>query len=65
MNDSRSIKRLGHISPIEEMRNAYKILVGKPERKREFRRYKRRLGLLSVIILEKLTCKDVNCIDFC
>jgi hypothetical protein len=36
------IKLTGHATRMEEKRNAYKILVGKPERERLFGRYRRR-----------------------
>jgi len=35
---SRRMKWVGHIALMEEIRNAYKILVWKPERKRPWRR---------------------------
>jgi hypothetical protein len=34
MKNSRAVKRSGHGSRMEEMRNAYKILVREPEEKR-------------------------------
>jgi hypothetical protein len=39
---SRGILRPGHVAYMEEMRNAYNILVGKPERKRPLGRPRRR-----------------------
>jgi hypothetical protein len=33
----------GHIARFSEMRNAYKILIGKPEGKKSFGRYRSRL----------------------
>jgi hypothetical protein len=33
---SRRVGGIGHVAHIEEMRNAYKILVGKPERPRRY-----------------------------
>jgi hypothetical protein len=42
MIKSRRIRWTGHVARIAEMRNAYKILVLKPEKKRQLRRYKRR-----------------------
>jgi hypothetical protein len=35
---SRMIRWVGHVAYMVEMRNAYKILVRKPEGKRQFRR---------------------------
>jgi hypothetical protein len=37
---SRRIRWTGHVTDMEDMRNAYKILVGKPEGKRPFGRRK-------------------------
>jgi len=34
---SRRVRWVGHIAHVGEMRNAYNILVGKPERKRPIR----------------------------
>jgi hypothetical protein len=31
---------MGHVAQVGEMRNAYKILVGKPDRKRPLRRHR-------------------------
>jgi hypothetical protein len=39
---SRSIGWMDHIARLEEMRNAYNILVGKPEGKRPLGRHRRR-----------------------
>jgi hypothetical protein len=39
---SRRIKWVGYVACMEEMRSAYKISVGKPERKRLLRRPKHR-----------------------
>jgi hypothetical protein len=41
---SRRMRWAGHVSRMGEMRNAYKILVGKPEGKRPLGRPKRRWG---------------------
>jgi hypothetical protein len=39
---SRRIWWVGHIALLEVMRNTYKIVVGKPEGKRSYRRHGRR-----------------------
>jgi hypothetical protein len=38
---SRSMKSAGHVGRMEEKRNAYRLLVGKPEGKRPLRRPRR------------------------
>jgi hypothetical protein len=40
---SRRMRWVGHVARIGEKRNAYRILVGKPERKRPLERPRRRL----------------------
>jgi hypothetical protein len=42
MIKSRRMKCAGHVTRMGEKRNAYSILVGKPERKRSLRRSRRR-----------------------
>jgi hypothetical protein len=42
MNKSRRIRRAGHVARMWETRNAYRILVGKPEGKRRLGRPRRR-----------------------
>jgi hypothetical protein len=44
---------IGHAARIGEKRNAYKILVGKPEGKRLLGRPKRRWGIILTWILER------------
>jgi len=39
---SRKVRGVGHLARMEEMRTAYKILVGKPREKRPLRRLRRR-----------------------
>jgi hypothetical protein len=39
---SREVGKAGHVARMVEMRNSYKILVGKPEGKRLLGRYRRR-----------------------
>jgi hypothetical protein len=38
MIKSRRMRLVGHVARVEEMKNAYKILVGKPEGKRQLGR---------------------------
>jgi hypothetical protein len=42
MIKSRRIRLVGHVARMGEKRNAYRILVGKPERKRPLERPRRR-----------------------
>jgi hypothetical protein len=42
MIKSRRMRWAGHVTRLGEKRNAYRILVGKPERKRPLRRPRRR-----------------------
>jgi hypothetical protein len=42
MIKSRRVRWAGHVAPRREKRNAYRILVGKPEGKRQLGRPKRR-----------------------
>jgi hypothetical protein len=44
--------RAGNIARIEEMRNAYCILVGKPEGKRPLGRPRHRWGILEWILMK-------------
>jgi hypothetical protein len=53
MINSMRMRFAGHIARMEEMRNAYKILVGKPEEKRPFRRPNRRGVIILKLILGK------------
>ena len=39
---SRRLRWAGHVARMEQSRNAYKVLVGKPEGKRSLRRPRRR-----------------------
>jgi hypothetical protein len=45
-----------------EMRNAYKILVGDPERRRPVRRSRLRLDDTIKMGLKLVVCEDVECI---
>jgi hypothetical protein len=53
---SRRMRWAGHVARMGEETNVYRVLVGKPERKRPFRRQRRRLedGL-------KFDLKEVDC----
>jgi hypothetical protein len=42
MNDSHSRRMSGHVAQVGKKRNAYRVLVGKPERKRPLGRPRRR-----------------------
>jgi hypothetical protein len=50
----------GHVAYMEVMRNAYKILVGKPEGKIQFLRYKRRWQCNIRMDLREIGWKVVN-----
>jgi hypothetical protein len=45
---SRRVRQLGHAAHMGKMRNAYKILSGKPERKKPFGRPRRRCENISM-----------------
>jgi hypothetical protein len=42
MTKSRRVRWAGYVAPVGEKKNAYRILVGKPERKRPLGRPRRR-----------------------
>jgi hypothetical protein len=50
---SRRMKWAGHVARMGEKRNAYRLLVGKPEGKRPLRRTKRRWVVILGWILER------------
>jgi len=49
-----------HVAPIGEIRNAYKIMVGKPEGKSSLRKSRRRWESNIRIGLEETECEVVN-----
>jgi hypothetical protein len=51
MIKSRRMRRSGHVARMGEKRNAYRLSVGKPERKKLLRRPKRRWGVMDWIDL--------------
>jgi hypothetical protein len=62
MIKSRRMRWTGHIARMGEMRNMYKILVGKPERKRPLGRHRRRWEGNIKIDLRKTGVVCVDCI---
>jgi hypothetical protein len=48
----RRIRRAGHVARMREKRNAYRIMVGKPEGKQPLRRSRRRGMIILKFILE-------------
>jgi hypothetical protein len=50
----------GHVARIGEMKNAYKILVGKPEGRRTFGRTKRRREDNIKTVLKNILCESVE-----
>jgi hypothetical protein len=47
---SRRMRRAGHVTPMEEKRNAYRLLVGKPEGRRPLGRPRHRW--LNIIMMD-------------
>jgi hypothetical protein len=60
---SRRIRWAGHVARMGEKRNAYRILVGKPERKRPLRRQSRRWVDNINMDLREIGCDCVDWID--
>jgi hypothetical protein len=54
------MKFVGHIARVEEMKNARKILVGKPERKRPLGRPRRRWEYMARIYIREMGWDDVD-----
>jgi hypothetical protein len=57
---SRKIERAEHVALMEEMRYAYKVLVGKPERKRQLGRPRRRFEDNITMNLRKIGWENVD-----
>jgi len=53
---------MGSVAPMGDMRNAYKILVGKPEGKRPFRRSRHRWEDNIRMDLKEIGWEVVDCI---
>jgi hypothetical protein len=53
----RKMRWMGHVARMGEMRNAYKILVGKPKRKRPLGRTKRKGRIILEWILGSMCGK--------
>jgi hypothetical protein len=63
MTKSWKIKLAWHLARIREKRNAYRILVGRPERKRLLGRPKCEWGKANKMYLRKIGCCCMVCID--
>jgi hypothetical protein len=63
MIKSRRMRWAGHVAPIGEKRNAYRILVGKPEGKRPLGRHRRRWLNNNKIDLGEIEWDDMDRID--
>jgi hypothetical protein len=48
INKSRRIRWAGHVAQMGEKRNAYRILLGKPERKRPLRSPRHKVDLREI-----------------
>jgi hypothetical protein len=63
MIKSRRMRWTGHVARMGEKRNAYKILVGKPEGKRPLGRPRRRWVDNIKMDLREIGCDDMDWID--
>jgi hypothetical protein len=60
---SRRMRWSGHVARMSEKRNAYRILVGKPEGKRPLRRPRRRWVDNIEMDLREIGCDGMDWID--
>jgi hypothetical protein len=63
LSKSRRMRWAGHVARIGETRNAYRILVGKPQGKRPLGRPRCRWVDNIKIKLREIGCGGVGCID--
>jgi hypothetical protein len=63
MIKSRRMRWAGHVARMGEKRNAYRILVGKPEGKRPLGRPRRRWAYNSKMDLREIGCGGMDWID--
>jgi hypothetical protein len=63
MIKSRRMRWVGHVARMGVKRNAYRILVGKPEGKRQLGRPRRRSVDNIKIDLREIECDDIDWID--
>jgi hypothetical protein len=63
MIKSRRMRLAGHVARMREKRNAYRILVGKPEGKRPLGRRRRRWMDNIKIDLREIGWDDMDCIN--
>ena len=57
---SRRIRWAGHVAPMREGRDVYRVLVGKPERKRSLVRPRRRWEDNIKMDLQEVRCVDMD-----
>ena len=60
---SRRLRWAGHVARMEQSRNAYRVLVGKPEGKRLLGRPRRRWEDNTKMDLREVGCDPGQCID--
>ena len=60
---SRRVRWAGHVTLMGERRGLYRILVGKPERKRPLGRPRRRLEDNIKMDLKEVGCGSMDCIE--
>ena len=60
---SRRIRWAGHVARLGEKRGVYRILVGKPEGKRQLGRHRRRWEDNIKIDLQEVECRGVDWIE--
>jgi hypothetical protein len=63
MTKSRRVRRAGHVTTMGEKRNSYRILVGKPERKKPLGRPRRRWVDNIKIDLREIGWDSMDLID--
>jgi hypothetical protein len=60
MSSTRRIRWAGHVTCPGDMRNGFRILAGKPERKRPLGRQRNRYEVNIKINLKEIGCEDVD-----
>ena len=60
---SRRIRWAGHVARMGERRGAYRVLVGKPEGKRQLGSYRRRWEDNIKMNLQEMGCRGMDWID--
>jgi len=57
---SRNLRGVGHVTRVEEMRNAYNLVVGKPQGKRPLERPRQKREDNIKMALKETGCEDVG-----